>query len=313
MDGAVRLRLVAGQIARRGEVEPRVGHPRLVADLLRHFELGPIHLVGAGLIAIPVGQPTSGRERIHPGLSRGIRTGHRQGGLGPNPTLREMALELPEPPQGACEPQRRLFLAGVDRPAHRRPDVRVVESQPVEPHWLPGREQLRRCDLREIQERHRVASTCVAFRALVGEPTERDVLDRLDHGEPDAARLGLIGGSRIARDQAVLRQREHALEAVVDRMGRADDRRSLLDVEATLEDGKCQEGCLLVGRQQIDAPADRSVERSLASGRVARPRAGSGSRAARRSRIAGTRARTRARPPARSRAAGRQVARRSRR
>lgn len=176
---------------------------------------------------------------------------------------------MPEPPQGAHEQQRDLDLVRIDGPAQGGPHVRVVEREAVQPHGLFRGEQVAGCSLREPETGHRMSAAHLGFGTVLGEAAEREVLDRPDHREPDPARArrrGHAGGSRVASDQAVLGQRHRPFEAFVASVRQPDDRDRLVAVESAVEDGEGVEGGLLLGRQQVVTPGDRTLERPL-SGR----------------------------------------------
>ena len=171
--------------------------------------------------------------------------------------------------------------------------------------------------LGELEIGDRVTTSQLLLAAVGDQAVEGIPMDGLEQPEPDPAAgqsSGITDRRLVARDQAVLREREEPVERVaMCAVAGVDDPLGLVDVEATLEDGRAH-GTWRVPRPSAGRGSSRSHPRASAGapGRRAvpnratagAPRAGRGSRPAAEA--------TAGRRPARCRAATRRAARRSR-
>ena len=137
--------------------------------------------------------------------------------------------------------------------------------EPVEPSRRVRPDQVRTRLLREVEERERV--TPLAVRPLAG-PVEPLTGELAQQGVALEPRLAVVG--RLDLDQALVRQR---LEAVDDehleRRVRVHDVLGDLGAPAAGEDRTPPEDRLLVGRQEVVAPGDRTTQRPLALRQIA--------------------------------------------
>ena len=217
---------------------------------------------------MPVRDPSGGAERGQSPCRRLVGAGHGEGLLGKLGAFDEPPILLPEPPHRCDEPKRQLDLSGVDAPADRGPQVRVVDGQPVEPARLIGSGQVRRSGFGQSEVSQCVPAPDCRLAILRPETLERESSDRLEHLEPDAVL------ARVAPDQALVDERRQVVEDITT-VGRwFDDLGRLLVLEADVEDGEVMQDALQVGRKQIVAPGDGTRECPLPIGHIARTRPG---------------------------------------
>ena len=194
----------------------------------------------------------------------------------------------------------------------------IVAYEPVKPGRLTARVQVRFCGFDEAEVGQGVAIADFGLPSVGDESRDGETLHRPEHPEPDPHRLQpRVHADRrdVSGQEGSFGQGHQSLHDVgLAGSGPRDDTFDLPRVERAFEDAEVVEGPLIGGRQQVVAPLDRALERSLAGGSVARPRPGQRGPARRVGR--GWRPSAAPRPGprrVRSRAAGRRAARRPRR
>ena len=134
-------------------------------------------------------------RRIEP-----VRTGQRAAPGARGPPRRILA--LPEAPERRADPQPRLRLATLLRPAQRSPDVVELGIEPLEPAQLLGSEKGRLGRFGKLAVEVGVATADFLAVAALGQPLERVLADRLEHSE-----AGLAAAMRLRPEQVVVQER----------------------------------------------------------------------------------------------------------
>ncbi len=204
-------------------------------------------------IALPQRQDRSAPESIDQALGLDIAAERERGrqkapAFGPVPPL------SPVQPDRTHQPQRSVVVLAREQVLERRPQVRMLSGEPVQPFGPPSRVQLRTCAFAECDEPVRVTVVELARVREPFEPLCRELADRLEH--PVA-----VAG---AAEQALVDQRRDRVDVG------AADLLGGLERAAAGEDGQPGEDVLLARRQQVMAPGDRRAQRALPLRRRAR-------------------------------------------
>lgn len=189
-----------------------------------------------------------------------------QGLLQPATRLGEVTADIPEPPQGAAEPQRRLRLPRVEKPTQRRAQIAHLALEPLQPHALPGSVKLWFCLLCEGEEVRGVRTAAGRLLALRRQPVGAVLLDGLQHPE-----AGLTGRVEPEQHALVDQGGDHLEQVAIDAPGRLHNRRRRIEGGPADEHGQETEQALLVGPEQVVAPRDGIAQRPLPVGQVAGP------------------------------------------
>src|SRR5437764_56569 len=80
--------------------------------------------------------PRCPKQRLGPGRRRRVRTGQRQDLVEPPPSLGAVAVDRPEAPERAGQPERPSGVAAPDQPAQGGAEVGVLLLAPSEPGLL---------------------------------------------------------------------------------------------------------------------------------------------------------------------------------
>ena len=213
----------------------------------------------------PVGDPTGGRERSDPRPHIAIREGMGQQLRGPGSGLGQLRLMLPVAPdrRGDPHPDPR-FVCG-QGPAHRSAQIVlfVLEHVPPSIRVLPG--QVRTGGLRQREEDHRVPALAACALAGVLQAFEGELTQQ---GVTLESRLTMIRGPDP--DQALVGQRLQSIHHRHGQLtGRVDHLLGVIGTPATAEHGDSAEDGAFVLGQEVVAPADRALKRSLPLGKVA--------------------------------------------
>src|SRR6266511_3223655 len=168
--------------------------------------------------------------------------------------FRQVAPQIPEPPQCPCQPQGKLALPCRLEPVQGGSEVVVLLLQPVEP--VPGAPaQVRLRLFRERQEVLYVAPSEFLCLARLLEPLGSVMPDRLQHREPR------ILVRPLQPHQARVDERRKPVDDV--EVIPADALRRL-EGASSREHGELQEQALLLRLEQVVAPVDRGAEGALA-------------------------------------------------
>ena len=182
--------------------------------------------------------------------------------------LGEVAALLPVAPHRVAKPDRRLTVAGCDRPVENRADVVMVTLQPAEPATLIVAGEEGRETFTESDERGRVTALDLGPLAARAQLLGRKLADRFEHPE---ARLPV---ALLGSDEALVREGHQPIEHVqaCKLRGGSADRLRAVELTAPGEHRQPREEDPLTLGKQLVAPGNRTAQGLLPLRQVARSR-----------------------------------------
>ncbi len=217
-------------------------------------------------VSLVVGEDARGSESPRPQRRIGLVQVTGQPSFEPGTTFAEVAPHEPKHQQGFRNGEASSRLTPLQRPRHRRAEVVKIGVQAVQLRHLLWSVAGRASSFGTLLEDGDVRPANVVRLTAPLELLEGERPNRLQHPEPN-----LVGRVSATSEQALVNQGGDAPQHVhPGATGRRNYPLGRVQGEASGEDGKAPEQCLLLRRQEVVAPGHRVPHRVLAIGEVAR-------------------------------------------